>query len=718
MSREFDDELNRGDGERRRSRSGRNDNNSTGSGSVGRRRALEESDSYDEGYYFDDEPRESGYDQAGQDRDKRASEGYRAGSRRAPEGGRGAAGNGRPAGENGRRVAENTGNGRVAGGGGIPGTGAAGSGRLAGEAGGRGTGVPGDGRSAKDPGVRSMGASGSGGLNGPNRSGSRSAAQAAKKKKIRRIVITAIAEILTLVCIFSYAYVMRLDSRIKRPGKLDPEVVENQNLTPEQKQHMTGYWTIAVFGVDSRDGNVHKGTNADVIMLCNINRDTGEIRLTSVYRDTYLNIDEKSSYNKINSAYSNGGAEQTLAALNRNFDLNIQDYVTFNWKAVADGINMLDGVEDVNITKAEFRYINSFITETVQKTGVPSYQLKSAGTQHLDGVQAVAYGRLRLMDTDYARTERQRIIIQKAFDKAKKADLGLLNRILLMEVEQIETSLSFSDFTDLILDIGKYHIGESSGFPMTLGSQKMGKKGDCVIPQTLESNVIELHKFLYGKEDYKPSSMVTKISAKIAADSGMYKKGTTVDSHIPSGNDDETRETEKPTRKETNEYSDENITTSTGETVVETDEYGEPIETTTGGETRPTRPGETTNGETRPTRPGETTGDETRPTRPGESSSEETGPGESSSPAGPGETTAESTRPSSPGETDSTKPGVIDPSDNTSGPGVTPGTTAESSSAVDPTTAGPGGPGESGSPNGVTPGGDDNIFSEGPPGAA
>lgn len=113
--------------------------------------------------------------------------------------------------------------------------------------------------------------------------------------------------------------------------------MKNVVLSPEQAEHMKGYWPIVVFGVDSRDGNVHTGTNADVIMICNINRDTGEIKLVSVFRDTYLNISEKGTYNKINSAYSNGGAEQALAAINRNLDLDIQDYVTFNWKAVADG---------------------------------------------------------------------------------------------------------------------------------------------------------------------------------------------------------------------------------------------------------------------------------------------------------------------------------------------------------------------------------------------
>lgn len=445
------------------------------------------------------------------------------------------------------------------------------------------------------------GGSGSGGMGGrrpqdsaSRTAASRSAAQAAKKKKIRRIIVMAVAEVLTLICIGFYGYALRLNSGLKHSNDYDPDKVLNSELPVEKTEHMKGYWTIAVFGVDSRDGNVHKGTNTDVIMLCNINRDTGEIKLVSVFRDTYMNTNDNGTYNKINSAYANGGAVQALSALNRNLDLNVKDYVTFNWKAVADGINMLGGIEDVEISKPEFRYINSFITETVQKTGVPSTQLKSAGVQHLDGVQAVAYGRLRLMDTDYARTERQRLIIQKAFEKAKKADLGLLNRILLMEVEQIETSLSFSDFTSLILDIGKYHIGETGGFPFARDAMIMGKKGDCVIPQTLESNVAELHKFLYNEEGYQPTDLVKKISAKISADSGMYKQGVSVD-HVPTNEGyvpKETKETEKATKE--SDETDERESSSEGMSIEETDENGDPV--------KPTKPGETTAAEgTRPT---------------------------------------------------------------------------------------------------------------------
>lgn len=129
---------------------------------------------------------------------------------------------------------------------------------------------------------------------------------------------------------------------------------------------------------------------SDVIIICNINQETGEIKLVSLFRDTYLNVDDKNGYNKINQAYFRGGPKQAVEALNRNLDLEIDDYATFNWKAVADAINILGGV-DVELSKAEFYYINAYITETVNSTGVGSYQLKSAGPNHLDGIQAVAY---------------------------------------------------------------------------------------------------------------------------------------------------------------------------------------------------------------------------------------------------------------------------------------------------------------------------------------
>lgn len=281
----------------------------------------------------------------------------------------------------------------------------------------------------------------------------------------------------------------------------------------------SGYWTVAVFGVDSRNGSLEKGALSDVEMLCVIDRKTGEIKLVSVYRDTYLEISPDGTYHKINEAYFKGGHQQAIEALERNLDLAIDDYATFNWKAVADAITILGGI-DLEISDSEFRYINAFITETVESTGLGSHHLEHAGMNHLDGVQAVAYARLRLMDTDYNRTARQRLVIQLAMNKAKEADFKTLSIVAQTVIPQLSTSISLDDVISMARNIKKYHIGETGGFPFSRGEALIGKK-DCVVPLTLESNVVQLHQFLYGTENHQPSATVRQISDRIASDSGM-----------------------------------------------------------------------------------------------------------------------------------------------------------------------------------------------------
>lgn len=354
---------------------------------------------------------------------------------------------------------------------------------------------------------------------------------------------------------------------------------------------MDGYWTVAVFGVDSRDGNVDKALS-DVEMLCVVDRKTGEIKLVSVYRDTYMEIDTDGTYHKINEAYFKGGHKQAVSALERNLDLNIDDYATFNWKAVADTINILGGI-DLEISNSEFKYINGFITETVNSTGIGSVHLKSAGMNHLDGVQAVAYARLRLMDTDYNRTARQRKVISLAMEKAKQADFSVLNNILVTVLPQISTSIGVDDLIPIAKNMGKYHIGVTDGFPFSRGETNIGKK-DCVIPLTLESNVIQLHQLLYGIENFQPSSTVKKISAKIASDSGMGEVADNSPKAEAGGNsngDSAQVETQAPTtaveesssvEESTDESTDESTEESTEETLEDASEAENPNDAITG----------------------------------------------------------------------------------------------------------------------------------------
>ena len=528
-------------------------------------------------------------------------------------------------------------------------------------------------------------------------------------KRRRRIIKFIIAECFALVFIFAYAFVARRWSLLQRDETFSVQSVKNEELADETLEKMEGYWTVAVFGVDSRGSNTGKGANADVNMVFNINRETGEIRIVSVFRDSYLNIDDKGSYNKLNQAYFVGGASQAVKALNKNLDLDIQDYVTFNWKAVADAINILGGI-DMEISKAELSYINSFITETQKATGIPTTQLKSAGMNHLDGVQAVAYGRLRLMDTDFARTERQRKVIQAAFEKAKKADFSVLNNIIVTVAPQVSTNIDTMDLVRMAQDISKYHIGETGGFPFARGDANMGKKGACVIPTTLESNVVELHKFLFDDEDYTTTDQVKQISAKIISDTGLSKEGEFV-YHADTSGGSVYRPTTAAAEEETSEVleTDEDgnpIETEEPETdedgniietkEPETDEDGNPIETeepetdedgnpieTEEYETDefgmivPTRPGHTSESESQ-SRPGHTaeSGSQTRPGHTSESESQSRPGHTSGSQSRPGGTeTSGSSRPTASSEETSRAPIVNSPTRpeettvNWSGPG-------------------------------------------------
>lgn len=353
-----------------------------------------------------------------------------------------------------------------------------------------------------------------------------------------------------------------------------------------------GYWTIAVFGVDSRDGNTGKGALSDVEMLCSIHQKTGEIRLLSVFRDTYLRIDQKEDFDKINEAYFLGGPEQAIKALEDNLDLQIDDYATFNWKAVVDAINVLGGV-DIDITDKEFAYINSFITETVNSTGVGSYQLEHSGMNHLDGVQAVAYARLRLMDTDFNRTERQRKVLGQAMEKAKNSDLKTLTTLIGTVYPQTKTSIGVDNLAGMAKNAKKYYISQTSGFPFSHQEIKIGKKA-CVVPTTLESNVIQLHSFLYNTENYVPSENLKSISTHIIKVSGLGEPGKDIESGKNVGaegnngggqtqagsSQQNTGESPKPTAQETQpaETESESSVENTEESTSETEETIQPIE--------------------------------------------------------------------------------------------------------------------------------------------
>lgn len=406
-----------------------------------------------------------------------------------------------------------------------------------------------------------------------------------KKSLWKKILLLSVIEILTLVMIVCAGYVVRY-MNIKPEVQFNIKNVKNQNIDVTKQEQMQGYWTIAVFGVDSRDGGVGRGANADVQLIVCIDRATGAVKLASVFRDTYLNLAAGSRFAKINEAYADGGPEQAVAALNKNLDLDIEHYATFNWRAVADVITMLGGV-DIDITEKEFKYMNAYIHETSIESKVnvknPAAEyIKKPGMQHLDGVQAVAYARLRYMDDDFTRTKRQREVISQVLDKAKKADLATLTNVIDTVLPQIAFNVDVGDILELAKGVNKYNIVGSEGFPYDLRTQMMGKKGDCVIPLSLASNVTKLHEYLFGDENYKPSSEVWTFSDKIASDAQSYKNGGGEESSKKKSkhSDDEDEETKKSETKKKKGESESESESESKKKKAETDADGNLIETT------------------------------------------------------------------------------------------------------------------------------------------
>lgn len=335
----------------------------------------------------------------------------------------------------------------------------------------------------------------------------------------RRIIVFVI---LAGIIVFSAATICsmaHLKNTVNRTAKMvqpihkeEIQEMTNANLSEETAVKLRDNWTVAAFGLDSRENDNLERGNSDVIMLITMDGKTGAIKLASIYRDTCLKTGEK-SYKKANAAYAAGGPKQAVAMLNENLDLRIDDYIAVNWKSVAEAINLLGGI-DLSVTDREFAYLNSFITETVRSTGIPSVHLKHAGMNHLDGVQAVAYCRLRLMDDDFKRTERQQKVLNLVLKQAAGADFATLNQLIVTILPQVASSIDPDDLYAVAKNITKLHIAGTTGFP-TNHFVKTVNGASYVFPENLADSVSDLHLFLYETEGYEPSRQVKEIGMAI-----------------------------------------------------------------------------------------------------------------------------------------------------------------------------------------------------------
>ena len=302
-------------------------------------------------------------------------------------------------------------------------------------------------------------------------------------------------------------------------GKLDFTALKNiatNSLDPETKELLNGYTTIAFFGVDNRSTGNYESGNSDSIMICSINNDTKEVKVISVYRDTFLDTGENSLH-KCNYAYNHGGVENAIEMLNRNLDLNIQDYVAVDFYALVKAVNAVDGIDLAEgITGEEAEIMNGgYIGEVAAIAGEEATPV-SAGQTHLNGVQAVAYCRVRYTaGGDFQRASRQRIVVSALVDKVKGANIGELTALTNAILPEVSTSLSAGQILKMASAMQDYTLVDTRGFPFAMVTATYDKKGSVVIPCTLESNVKEMYVYLFNEEDHKCSDELLSISQSI-----------------------------------------------------------------------------------------------------------------------------------------------------------------------------------------------------------
>ena len=357
---------------------------------------------------------------------------------------------------------------------------------------------------------------------GKKTSGKKGSSKRAKKRKKAKMITFAI-EAVILIVLLVVLYVLNRTELLSKVT-YDDEVVQDSvnELTEETLEVMEEYTNIALFGLDTRQaGSLGKGNRSDTIMVASINNDTKDVKIVSIYRDSYLNL-ANDKYRKCNEAYSVGGPEQAVAMLNMNLDLKIDHYMSVDFLAVSEVVDLLGGIE-IDVDEYEIEHLNNYTVETSKVTGKKTQKLTKTGLQTLDGVQATSYCRIRYTaGDDFKRTERQREVLETIAKKAKTMSVSQLDEIVKKVFPMCATNMTVDQLLAIAADGLSYNIVGTSGFPFDVVTDSVGSAGSCVVPVDMEKNVTKLHNYLFEATDYQPSETVVKISDKIKNDTGVY----------------------------------------------------------------------------------------------------------------------------------------------------------------------------------------------------
>lgn len=350
-----------------------------------------------------------------------------------------------------------------------------------------------------------------------------------RQRRKRKVILLAVEVLVILILLAVLAVIIKLN-KINNTGELDEDEL-NINVDAKTQELLDGYTNIALFGLDNRSNGNYDSGNSDCIMIASINNDTKEVKLVSVYRDSYLNVTKDDKYTKLNAAYAKGGPTGAVAALNKNFDLDIKEYVAVDFRAIAKTVDALGGIElEWTSEEANNMYTRAYIDEMNAQLGTNS-SYPVAGTYVCDGVQATAYARLR--DTagdDFKRTERQRLVVSKIVEKAKQSKLTTINDIIDDVFPLISTSLTNTEILGLAANVMDYELVDTQGYPFQLNPTYINSAA-VLVPTDLETNVTLLHEYLFDVKDYQPSETVQTISDKIKNVSGLTAEDTTMDTN-------------------------------------------------------------------------------------------------------------------------------------------------------------------------------------------
>lgn len=333
------------------------------------------------------------------------------------------------------------------------------------------------------------------------------------KRKGLKIFLSILLVLLIILVIFFSTVTWYVYNKLSKVNYVKLENVQiNEGITEQLK----GYRNIVLFGVDAR-ANTYDNTRSDCIIIASINQDTKEVKLTSIYRDTYVYI-EGHGYDKITHAYAYGGPELAINTINKNFDLNITEFVAVNFDAVVDIIDEVGGV-NITIESAELNYINDYINAVDKQMGKRTPKVTRTGSQNLSGVQALAYSRIRYTaGGDYKRAERMRTVLNAGFDKIKTLSIGKLNKSADLLLPKVYTNITTGDILGMIPEVTKYNVVASIGWPYEVRGITLDRWYG--VPVTLESNVQKLHKELFGNDGYEVSSKVKEYSDGIIKKTG------------------------------------------------------------------------------------------------------------------------------------------------------------------------------------------------------